>query len=111
MKPKVGTGAASQHGTNKQFGKGPGVTNVPLKKSTANPQPPMLAEAKPRGKSVPMAPKINAGTGGSPDGAKRIINTEAHPAGRNSSSSTFRAPRVEGSGSDLERGYTKPGKM
>jgi len=105
---KPGTGASTQHPMNRQRENGPGVKNVPLKKSTANPQPPSLQEAKPRAKGVPMAPKINAGTDGKADGAKRIINTEAKPAGRNSTSSTFRAPRSEGSGSDLERGYTKP---
>lgn len=113
MKPKAATGATSQHATLKQFGKGLGTTNVPLKKSTANPQPPLLAEAKPRGKSVPMAPKINEGTGGKADGAKRIINTEAKPAGRDSAShkSTFKAPLKDNGSNPSDLGYTKLGKV
>lgn len=102
---KPGTGDASQHATNKQFGKGPGATNVPLKKSTVNPQPPLLIDAKPRGKSVPMAPKINA-----EGNAKRVIDAEASPAGRNSSSSTFNAPRKDNGSNPVELGYTKLGK-
>lgn len=111
MKPKPGTGAVTQHATNKQFGKGPGVTNHPLKKSTANPEAPSLKEASPRAKGVPMAPKVNEGTDGKASGAKRIIQTEIKPAGRNSTSSTFTAPRSGESHDPLQCGYTKPGKM
>jgi hypothetical protein len=82
---------------------------VPLKKSTTNPEMPTLNMA-PKGKvkGVPMATKINAGTGGSADGAKRIINTEAKP---NNKKNTFRAPRSSGGGSVTDLGYTKLGKV
>ena len=85
-------------------------TKGPLKKSTTNPIAPIVTEASPRGKSVPMAPKINAGTGSQADGAKRVIQGEAKPAGRNSSSSTFSAPRKDGGTTPAECGYTKLGK-
>ena len=79
--------------------------------STTAPHEPMVKEANPRWKSVPMAPKINQGTGGKMAGDKRIINTEDKPAGRNAAvgKSTFRAPRKEGGNNPNETGYTKVG--
>jgi len=76
--------------------------------ATAAPHQPRVKEMDPRSKGVPMAPKINEGTGGKPDGAKRIINTEDKPAGRNAAigKSTFRAPRNDSRGSATECGYT-----
>lgn len=111
-KVKSGMGDASEHKTNKQFGKGPGVTNHPLKKSTVNPTPPVLKEGTERAKNVPMAPKINEGATGK-TGGRRIINSEGSPAGRNAASakSTFRAPRSESGGSVTDIGYTKLGKV
>ena len=77
--------------------------------ATVAPHQPRVMEGQPRGKSVPMAPKINAGTGGHPDGAKRVIQNEGKPAGRNAAigKSTFRAPRKDGGGSVTDNGYTK----
>lgn len=76
-----------------------------------NPVQPHVMEAKPRGKSVPIAPGINKGTGSNPSGEKRVINTEGQPAGRNAASgkSTFRAPRNESRGSVTDCGYTPIG--
>ena len=79
----------------------------PLKKSSVNPESPLLKEASPRGKSISEPPKINAGaTSGS--GGKRVINTETHPS---KTSSTFTAPRQGESHNPVDCGYTKPGKM
>jgi hypothetical protein len=108
---KPSTGKTTEHADNKQFERGSGVKNVPLKKSPVNAEPPNQMEAKPRGKSVPMAPKINEGTNGQADGAKRVISTEAKPAGRNSTQSTYRAPRGSESSNPVECGYTKLGKV
>ena len=106
---KPGTGQSSSHGLNRQNERGAGVKNNPLKKSMANPNPPNVAEAKPASKGVKMAPKINEGTGGQPDGAKRIIQNEASPS---KTSSTYRAPRSNSGGSDpYETGYSKLGKV
>lgn len=74
-----------------------------LKKSTVNKPSPLLKESATRGKSVPIAPGVNAGTGGKPAGDKRIINTETHPS---KTSSTFTAPRKDYSGSVTDMGYT-----
>lgn len=121
---KKGTGDATHHGDNKQNERGPGATNHPFEKSKgpntsqnmvdaskwksrANPNPPNQGEAKNTAPKVHMTPKINEGTGGQADGAKRVINGEAKPAGRNSTSSTYTAPRSEGSKDPMERGYTK----
>jgi hypothetical protein len=116
MSVKPGTGDATKHSINKQWERGPGATNVPLKKSTANPPPLGISkptEGKPQKHGVPMAPKINEGAIG-PDGQKRIIQSEGRPAGRDAAvgKSTFRAPRKDSSSHDpLLAGYTKPGKM
>ena len=78
--------------------------------ATVSPQQPHLKQLPtPHAKKVSIAPKINEGTGGQADGAKRIINGEAKPAGRNAASgkSTFRAPRSEGMGSVTDAGYTR----
>lgn len=127
---KPGTGESTQHSTNKQFERGPGVKNQPFVsrgntkdgrevvqgnkwKSPANPNPPNNAEAKNTAPKVHMTPKINEGTGGQPDGAKRIINTEGHPQGRNSAigKSTYKAPRSDAGSSPTDLGYTKLGKV
>lgn len=76
-----------------------------LKKSTANPNPPNLKEISPRGKGIPSnPPQAAAKTGGS---KAAVIQTEIKPAGRNSSSSTFTAPRKGDSGDPMHCGYTK----
>ena len=62
---------------------------------------PKVIEAKPRGKSVPMAPKLNAEAGG-----KRVLVNEASGAKHKA---TFRAPRSSGGGSVTDMGYTKVG--
>lgn len=81
-------------------------------KSKANPNPPNVAEGKNHyAKGVPMAPKINEGTDGQPDGAKRVINTEVKARGRDSTRSTYTAPRKGDSHDPMECGYTRPGKM
>lgn len=77
-----------------------------LKKSTANPPAPVLAEAK---SHKAGAPKTVPNRPGSASG--HVLQSEAKPAGRNSSSSRYTAPRKEGSHNPLECGYTKPGKM
>ncbi len=76
--------------------------------ATTAPHQPRVKEINPRGKSVPIAPKINEGTAGKMAGDKRIINTEGRPAGRNAAigKSTFRAPRNESRGSVTDCGYT-----
>lgn len=125
MKP--GTGASTVHGENRQNERGKGASDHPFKntsksidgadnkvqrpkwKSDANSNAPNVGEAKNTKPAVHMAPKINAGTGGSPDGAKRVINTEAHPK---NTMSTFKAPRSSGGSSNpIESGYTKLGKI
>lgn len=82
-------------------------TKTAFNGDTVNKGNPRVMEASPRGKSVPMAPKINAGTGGQADGAKRVIQSEAKPG---KTSSTYRAPRSGGSSNPVETGYTKLGK-
>lgn len=79
--------------------------------STVNPKQPSVSELSPRGKSVPIAPKINEGTGGKPAGDKRIINTEDKPAGRDAAigKSTFRAPRKDVGNDPTANGYTRIG--
>ncbi len=97
------TGAATQHPLNKQNGSGKGVTNVPLKKSMANKNPPNIKDANPASSAVKMAPKINAEAGG-----KRVVQGEAKP---NKHVSTFTAPRTSGGGGGVtDLGYTKLGK-
>lgn len=78
-------------------------TKGPLKKSGANPNPPMLEEGKPRGKGMPPTRPNLPGSE-----KNHVILTEAKPAGRNSTSSTFRAPRGGESHDPAECGYTKP---
>jgi hypothetical protein len=77
--------------------------------SNVNPSRPNVVEASPARKAVKIAPGINEGTSGKPDGAKRIIQNEAKPAGRNAAigKSTFRAPRNDSVGGPTESGYTK----
>lgn len=103
---KKADGAVSQHATNRQFERGPGVKNVPLKKSTTNPEPTMIAQNQPtphKGKPVtrPNSPASDAG---------RVL-LEQNQAGSHKTGSTFRAPRSSGSSDPLQTGYTKPGKM
>ena len=78
-------------------------------KSRVNDNAPNVAEASPTKPKVHQAPKINEGTGGQPDGAKRIINTETK-AGK-SSTSTYTAPRKDSGGGPMDLGYTKLGKV
>ena len=75
---------------------------------TINPVQPRVIEATPARKAVKIAPGINKGTDGQPDGAKRVINNEAKPAGRDAAigKSTFKAPRNESRGSVTDCGYT-----
>ena len=80
-------------------------TKGPLRKSSANPPPPLIEEGKPRGKGMgSAAPTTPTSTAG------RVLLSEGKPTGRDSSDSTFRAPRKEGGMSPAECGYTKPGK-
>jgi len=72
--------------------------------TTTNPPPPNVDEARATRPGMPSEPAGPASTRG------RVILSEAKPAGRNSSSSTFTAPRREGGGSAAELGYTKPGR-
>lgn len=129
MSVKPGTGAVTQHGLNRQNERGAGVKNQPFEpasarkgndskatkvdstkwKSNANPNPPNVGEAKNTKPKVHMTPKINEGTGGQPDGAKRVINTENKTAGRNAAvgKSTYKAPRNDSIGSPVDSGYTR----
>lgn len=76
-----------------------------LKKSGTNPPAPLLKEASPRGKGMPgNPPQAKAKTGGSTAG---MMLAGVKPAGRNSSSSTFRAPRGGESSDPSCCGYTK----
>ena len=76
-----------------------------LKKSTVNPPAPLLAEKSPRGKGIPgNPPTAREKTGGS---TAAVLRTEIKPAGRNSSSSHYTAPRKECGSSPFECGYTK----
>ena len=79
-------------------------TAGPLRKSTVNPQPPVLTEGHPRGKGVSSAAPTKVGS----MGGGRVLVDEAKPAGRNSTDSTFTAPRKEPSHNPAECGYTKP---
>lgn len=76
-----------------------------LKKSTANPNPPMVAEGKSHGAGAPKTvPNKPAST------KNRVLLTEAKGGGR--TGSTFKAPRNDSGGhSAYDCGYTKPGKM
>lgn len=105
-KPKPATGTVTEHGDRKQFGKGPSVSNTPLKKSGTNPEAPLLREKAPHGAKSPVErPNQPLGTN------RHVAVDEAHPAGRDSTSSTFRAPRGGESHNPVDCGYTKPGKM
>lgn len=77
-----------------------------MKKSTVNPSADLIKDVSATKPKPHVTPKINQGADG-----KRVIHAETKPAGRNSSSSTFNAPRKEGSHDPLTCGYTKPGKM
>jgi hypothetical protein len=121
MSIKPATGNSSAHATNKQNERGSGSKYSPFKsppapggmvqgnkwKSRVNQNPPNVAEAKNTAPKVHMAPKINAGTDGQKDGAKRVINSEASPSNKKN---TFRAPRGSGGGSVTDLGYTRLGK-
>ena len=117
MSVKPGTGAVTQHGINRQNERGAGVggSKMGTRSDTAyagdyvNKGNPRVKEANPAREAVKMAPKINEGTGGQPDGAKRVINTEGKPAGKTAymRKSTFNAPRSSGGGSATDLGYTK----
>lgn len=77
--------------------------------ATVQPHRPRQVEASPARKAVKIAPAINEGTGGKPAGDRRIINTEASPAGRDAAigKSTFRAPRNDSRGDVTDAGYTR----
>ena len=118
---KPATGNATAHAINRQNERGAGSNDHPFRapqdggkvdgnkwKSRVNPNPPNVSEAKNTTPKPHMTPKINAGTGGQSDGAKRIINTEAHPHNKKNS---FTAPRSSGGGSVTDLGYTKLGKV
>ena len=123
MSVKPGTGQSTAHAANKQNERGAGVKSQPFTrgaqntgevagnkwKSRVNPNPPNVAEGRNTSPKVHMTPKINEGTGGQADGAKRIINTETK-AGK-SSTTTYTAPRSSGGGSATDLGYTKLGKV
>lgn len=73
-----------------------------LKKSGANPEPPLIKDADGhKGSPVtrPNSPKSES---------NRVIYSDASPS---KSSSTFKAPRKEPSCAPMDCGYTKPGKM
>jgi hypothetical protein len=118
MSVKPATGAVTQHSTNKQNERGSGPTNVPLKKSTANPPPAgmkkgTMAQPEKHG-SLPRGSTDQGDRAPGLKEDKRVIYSEAEPHGRNTGSrmSTFRAPRNDsGSHDPLTAGYTKPGKM
>lgn len=101
---KPGVGKSTEHSTNKQFGKGPGVTNVPLKKSPVNPDAPLIKDAS----GHKGAPVTRPNT---PKSTENRVLLEQNQAGKSRTSSTFTAPRKESGGSAVECGYTKPGKM
>ena len=123
MAVKPGTGQSTQHGDNKQNERGTGAKDNPFTrgaintgevsgnkwKSRVNPNPPNVAEGRNTAPKVHQTPKINEGTGGQPDGAKRVINTETK-AGK-SGTNTYTAPRSSGGGSATDLGYTKLGKV
>lgn len=121
MKVQKGTGDASKHPINKQFERGPGAGGPKMNTQSdtayagdfVNKGNPRVKEAQPHPKKVSHPPAINAGTGGQPDGAKRVINTEKSPAGKKSymGKSTFSAPRSGGSSDPYVNGYTKLGKV
>ncbi len=119
-KLKPGTGEVTRHGDNKQNEHGAGSRPSPFEKShgpntaqnkvqgvawksKANPNPPNQAEIKNRAPSSPVTRPNEPGSD-----KNRVLQKEASPAGRNSSNSTYTAPRKEGSSDPMERGYTKP---
>lgn len=105
---KDGMGKSTQHGDNKQNERGSGVTNHPLKKSTANPQAPSVQEGKSHAAGAPKhAPQAKAKSGNN-EGRHTVAVMEGHTS---KTSSTYKAPRSEGSHNPVECGYTKPGKM
>lgn len=109
MSLKKGDGAVTQHGTNKQFGKGPGASNTPLKKSSVNPNPPNVQEIKGHGGGKPkMAPQATSKEGNS-TGRHTVLLTEKKAHGRDSAK-TFTAPRSAGSSDPLQTGFVKLGK-
>lgn len=75
-----------------------------LAKTTTNPQPPLEARASGHGKGVasvkPTKPLV--------DDSRRVLESQASAKGRDSSSSTFKAPRGGESHNPAECGYTKP---
>ena len=74
------------------------------KADSVNPTPPNVDEISATRPGMPSEPAGPNSTRG------RVILSEAKASGRNSSSSTFTAPRREGGGSAAELGYTKPGR-
>ena len=75
-----------------------------LKKSMVNPEPPQVDEISGGSKGMPAQPaQASSRTGGSTDGAL----AEIKPAGRNSSTSRYTAPRKDCGSSPMECGYTK----
>jgi len=105
-KLKNGMGDASEHPENRQNERGAGVTNTPLKKSPTNPEQPSVREAKARAPSTPVErPNEPLGKRG------HVAQDEIAAKGRNSTGSTFRAPRKEGSREPTEAGFTHLGKV
>jgi len=82
-----------------------------LKKSTVNPEQPNIKDAPAASKGMGKQPPQAAAKTGGKEPAKNIAQVEIQPAGRNSSSSRYTAPRKEGSSAPFDCGYTKPGKM
>lgn len=106
---KTGMGDSSEHPLNRQFERGPGATNVPLKKSDVNPTQPNVNEGRAHAAGAPKSP-LTAGekTGGkTPDGVVGYVG--AQPS--KEKGSTFQAPRKEGSMNPVECGYTPLGKV
>lgn len=101
---KDGMGKSTQHGDNKQGSNGPGVTNHPLKKSTANPQPPSQQEGKAHAAGAPKQPPQAAAKTGAKSGRGTVAVVEGRPS---KTSSTYRAPRGGESHNPVECGYTK----
>lgn len=110
MSLKKGDGAVTQHGTNKQFGKGPGASNTPLKKSSTNPTQPNIQSVKGHGGSAPKSPPQATAKQGNDTGRHTVLLTEKKAAGRDSTKSTFTAPRKGDSSDPLQAGFVRLGK-
>jgi len=107
-KVKQADGKASTHATNKQFGKGPGVTNVPLTKSTVNQVQPNATNVKAHAASTPKIAPQATEKKGTAEGRHTVIlgNASSQKAGMGMS-----APRKDPPHDPLLAGFTRPGKM